>query len=148
MARFTKAYESGDKETLASWANWGDVPEELRPAYSSWLTLFAGENKVVAIACVDYDPRFIKEQIDKGERIHFSLTPELWFTVETSGHAGFEGGASSSQLKGALGREGGHLYFCGPLPDFDPWRRSHSSKQHEAAIDGSKQSGHDAGQEK
>jgi hypothetical protein len=45
---------------------------------------FAGKNKVVSIKCEEYDPRFIRERVNKGETLHFSLKPVFWFSFETA----------------------------------------------------------------
>jgi len=128
IAAFTKAYEAGDLKTIEAWANWGDTPEELRSDLLRMCMFFAGKNKVVSIKCEEYDPRFIRERVNKGETLHFSLKPVFWFSFETRGHAGFEGGESSSYGRGALGYDGGKLYFCGPNIDFGPWRAKHPRK--------------------
>lgn len=96
---------------------WGDVPESLRPNYLGMFTMFAGENKVVSLKIEDYDAKFVESMVANGEPVKFSTTPVYWYSLETAGKAGFEGGNSSTSLRGALGYHEGKLYFCGPIPD-------------------------------
>lgn len=112
---FKKAFEEGDRQTIGSWVLWGDIPKNLRSTYVEVFTAFAGKNKVVSISIEKYDPKYVQPMVEQGRQIHFSATPVYWFTIETAGNAGFEGGKSSSSLRGALGYDNGKLYFCGPI---------------------------------
>lgn len=120
---YKKAFEEGDRETIAQWVKWGDVPRELRARYLDLHTTFAGQNKVVLIKVDAYDEAFVKPEVEQGQKVHFSLKPVYWYRIETFGKAGNDGGKSETWLEGALGYEDGKLYLCGPIMDFTEWRK-------------------------
>lgn len=119
IEKFTRAYNTGDTNTILTMVNWRDVPDDLRPFVQNTLTAFAGTNKITEIDLVPWSAEgpVPGPDLPDGTPIIPNIQPQYWLVYKSSDG---QERPLTVHLRWLVAQENDLFWLCGPKHDTKP----------------------------